>query len=46
LREMPQGQGMGPELRLECRAEHAGPDACGTRRAVDFDDAVQMAQVQ
>src|SRR5437588_449602 len=42
----PQGRGMRLELRLECRAEDAGLDARGARDAVDFDDAVQMTQVQ
>ena len=37
---------MGLELRLERGAKDAGLDAGGARGAVDFDDAVQMPQIE
>ena len=46
LRKMPQGQGVRLELRLERGTKDAGLDAGGARGAVDFDDAVEMPQIE
>src|SRR5580704_8705635 len=46
LREMPQGQPVRLQLRLQGRAEGAGLDAGGARGAVDLDDPPQMAQIE
>ena len=43
---MPQGERMRLELRLERGTKDAGLDAGGARGAVDFDDAVEMPQVE
>src|SRR6516164_4983655 len=43
---MPQGKGMRLQLRFERWAENAGLDARRARGTVDFDDPVQMPQVE